>query len=175
MAKVTRVPGFVLLVFIAFANTLFSQTNAENPKFTLVISATKTKVSLGEEINIHIAITNISQESFAFTFSNSGGIPSGYQFDIRNEQGVEVPKVVHDDPMYPERLPGSYLGTGEIKPGKSLVQNARISEIYQITNLGEYTIRVLRAATPAYPEDGYVYSNIITVTVVPAASDTTTK
>jgi hypothetical protein len=86
---------------------------------------------------------------------------------VRDEQGAVVAKVVREDPLYPTRLPGSSMqGKGEILPGKSVTASVRISDVYQFSHAGKYTIRVSRKE----PWSERIHSNVITVTVLPAGT-----
>jgi hypothetical protein len=95
-------------------------------------------------------------------------ITDGYRYDVRDELSAPVAKVVHNDPLYPKHLPGSVMiGKGEIRPGKSWDQIARISDVYSFDHPGKYTIQVSRRVS----NSSVIYSNIITITVLPEASD----
>lgn len=165
MTKFLEILAFALLVPIGLTSALAAQTNPENPKFSLTITADKPEVTLGADIVIGIKITNLSEKPLTFTFGHHGGMPDGYQYDVRDEQGAAVAKVVHKNPLYPTKLPGSsIMGGGVIQPGKSIGEGAQISEVYQFGHPGKYSIQVSREV----PWSPVIYSNIITVTVLPA-------
>ncbi len=169
---------FALLAPVVSVSMLAAQTNPVSPKFTLVIGADKSEVALGSDIAITITITNISEEPLTFSFGYSGRMPDGYQFDIRDEQGATVSRF---GPRYrrlpngnmfrlPDRAAGS-VRQGAVNPGKSVEEHATISDDYNFDHPGKYTIRVWKPATmgtPEKPELDRVYSNTITVTVLPA-------
>jgi hypothetical protein len=167
-----------LMAPVVFASVLIAQTNPDNPKFSLTIKAFKSEVALGSEIGIAITIANISDDYIALDFGHYGRMPRGYEFDIRDEQGKPVARYgkrylqLQDGNtlQYPSELPGSVLKAG-IEPGKSIEQGAMLSEVYPFDHPGKYTIQVSRPATlgtPGKPELNRVYSNTITVTVLPA-------
>lgn len=161
-----KVLALVLLAPVVFAA---AQTNPENPKFSLTIKAIKPEVALGADVDIEIKITNTSEDPLTFDFSHHGGLPDGYQYEVRDEQGALAVRVGKryvqfpngDSIELPRILPGSRT-KGGVLPGKSQLCAARISEVYLFDHPGKYTIQASRKL-PDMPE---VYSNIITVTVV---------
>lgn len=161
MRESAKTLAIALLVFVVPISSLAAQTSPESPKFTLRIHVVKPVVSLGADVDIEIELTNTSDEPLAFEFGNIGNLAVGYQYEVRDEQGVEVPKGVHHDPLEPGRAPGSSR-QGEIRPGKSIGERSRISDSYPFDHPGEYTVRVSRT-TPWSPA---VYSNVVTITVV---------
>jgi len=176
MTKSMKVLALVLLAPVAFSSVTFGQTGPESPKFTLVISTDKPEVTLGSDIAIAIKITNISDAPLTSSFGYHGRMPEGYQFEMRDEQGATVAKF---GPRYrqlpngnilqfPSRPAGS-MRWGEINPGKSVEEQATISDYYNFDHPGKYTIRVWKPATmgtPEKPELNRIYSNTITITVV---------
>jgi hypothetical protein len=84
-------------------------------------------------------------------------VASGYQYEVRDEQGAMAAKVV------PRHLVGR-SGQGILKPGNSIESGTWISAVYQFDRPGKYTIQVSRKE-PGMP---LVQSNIITITVLPA-------
>jgi len=132
MTKFTRVLTFALLAPTLFASTLAAQTEPEPPKFTIVISTEKPEVLLGSSVVIAITITNVSQREIGIGCGHHGNMPDGYQYDLRDEQGIVVPKVVYQDPLRPIRPPGNPMPGGcGIKPGKRMEERATISDEYQ--------------------------------------------
>jgi hypothetical protein len=148
---------FAFLVSIAPANMLVAQTSSETPKFTLILSADNPEVTLGSNIEIWIKITNISEDTLTLVFGDWNGVATDYQYEVRDEQGAMVAKIV------PRHLVGSNR-RGILKPGSSIGSGTLISAVYQFDRPGKYTIQVSRKE-PGMP---LVQSNIITVTVLPA-------
>jgi hypothetical protein len=156
-----------------FSNVLIAQTIPDNPKLSLTIKALNSEVAQGSEFGIAITITNTSEESITLDFGHYGGMPRGYDFDIRDEQGKPVARYGKryrqlpngNTLQYPSELPGSFRDGG-IQPGKSIEQGAMLSEVYQFDHPGKYTIQASRKV----PGVSVVYSNTITITVLPAES-----
>ncbi len=178
MTKFMKVLAFALLAPVVSFNVIAGQTNSESPKFTLAISTDKPEVTLGSDIAITIKITNISDAPLTSSFGYHGRMPEGYQFEMRDEQGATVAKFGPRYRQLPDgnilQLPSRPAGSmrwGEINPGKSVEEQATISDDYNFDHPGKYTIRVWKPATmgtPEKPELNRIYSNTITVTVLPA-------
>jgi hypothetical protein len=136
----------------------------------LAIRALDTEVVLGSAIDIEIKITNTSEEVLAMPFGNHGGLPDGYKWDVRTEQDGPVAKLAARTDQLPDgqtwRVPphpaGSILN-GQLEPGKTITQGARINNAYKFDHPGNYTIQVSRTV----PGSPTVYSNTITITVLP--------
>ena len=178
MKKSMKVLSFAFLAPVLIAGALAAQTNPEPAKFTIVISAEKPEVILGADIVIAITITNISEEGISIGCGYHGSVQSGYQYDMRDEQGTIVARF---GPRYrqlpngnmfrlPDRPPGNPMPGGcGIKPGGFMHVYSTISDDYNFDHPGKYTIRVWKPATkgtPEKPELNRVYSNTITITVV---------
>jgi hypothetical protein len=178
MKESMRASTFALLAPVLFAGALVAQSNPENPKFTIVISADKPEVTLGADITIAITITNISEEEISIACGYSGRVQDGYQYDMRDEQGAAVARFgpryrkMPDGSMFrlPDRYPGdTRIGGCGIKPGGFMYVYSTISDEYNFDHPGKYTIRVWKPAkmgTPEKPELDRIYSNTITVAVV---------
>jgi hypothetical protein len=170
MTKSMNVLIFAFLATALFASALFAQTNPEPPKFTIVIRAEKPEVNLGTNVIIWITRTNISEEPIRMEFGGHGNMPDGFHYDIRDEQGAEVAKTVFND-IRPSRGPGSHR-PGQLAPGESTEARALISDVYPLDRPGKYTIRAWMRAVDVLDdsESNRVYSNTITITVLPAGS-----
>jgi hypothetical protein len=147
---------------------IYAQNDAPNSKFTMSLSAEKSVVHLGEDIAISLKITNISDGPVTLTFGHRGNAPCCYQYDIRDDQGAPVAKVPWPPPPYPTMLPGEYRDD-TLPPGQIVTSDWTISDIYQFPRPGKYTLQVSKYASKAKGEQRKVYSNTITITVLPAA------
>jgi hypothetical protein len=153
MTQFMNVLVFALLSPVLFAGALAAQTNREPSKFTIAVRADKSEINLGSDITIAITITNISEEEISIGCGYHGNMPDGYQYDMQDERGTKVPKVLSQDPLRPIRVPGNPMPGGcGIKPGKSMENHATISDNYNFNHPGKYTIRVWRPATKGSPD-----------------------
>jgi hypothetical protein len=170
MTKSMKVMTLAFLAQVLFAGLLFAQTNPEKPKFTIIIRAGNPEVISGSNVEIWIKTTNISEELIPMQFGEHGNLPDGFRYDIRDEQGAEVAKTVFND-IRPSRGPGSHR-PGQLAPGESTEARALISDVYPLDRPGKYTIRAWMRAVDVLDdsESNRVYSNTITITVLPAGS-----
>jgi hypothetical protein len=162
-----KVITFAFLATAVSAGILVAQSNPENQKFTIVISADKPEVPLGSNIVVSIKTTNISDELIPMEFGGYRNMPDGFHYDIRDEQGAKLAKTVYND-IRPSKPSGS-TRSGQLAPGKSKEDISMISDDYPFDRPGKYTIRVWMPATKGTfekPESGRVYSNTISITVV---------
>lgn len=161
MPKLTKILVLAFLSTVTSVTGLVAQTSSEIPKFTLTLRADNSVVTLGSDIEIGITITNISEDTLTLVFSRENNVESGYQYEVRDEQGAMASKVAEHNP------PMGGVGSstrGILKPGDSIGSGTQISDVYQFDRPGKYTIQVSRKE-PGMP---LVQSNIITVTVLPA-------
>jgi hypothetical protein len=89
-----------------------------------------------------------------------------YQFDVRDDRGTAVPETdlgrkLKEPPVVPmnSRNFERYL-----RPNESTKETIAVSDLYDLSHPGQYTIQVSRAVSNK-PKDGVVKSNTITVTV----------
>jgi hypothetical protein len=173
-----RALGLALAVLLVCTSIIVAQAPPENPKFALAISTDKAQITKGEDVVIVIKMSNLSEDAIPYNFGYHGRMPDGYQFEIRDEQGNEV---LRFGPRYKQmpngklfRLPDRPAGssrTAEIAPGKSEEDRATISDDYPFDRPGTYSIRVWkpgRTDSSQSSDSARVYSNTITVTVLPA-------
>ena len=163
-----------MLVFVVLTTTAFaSQLSVDTPLFTLTISAPQI-IALGTNVMLEIKIANTSEKTESFVFEHHGGLAEGYEYEVLDEKGQQVPLVGHQ----PTRLPnGKVLITpsrasgskifGEIKPGEYILEGSNLSDRFRFDRPGRFTIRVSRAPTWS----SRVYSNPITITIIEKPKD----
>jgi hypothetical protein len=171
--KVLALIPFLAPTLFVCGNALNAQTNPDDPTFSLDIKALKSEVVLGADIDIEIKLTNTSTEILTFAFGSRGNLPVGYKWEVRDEQGALIAKfgrpttpVPNGKLQAPIHPPGSTM-QGQVEPAKAILQGARISDAFPFDHPGKYMIQVSRTVSwsPA------IYSNTITVTVLPKADD----
>ena len=114
-------------------------------------------------MQVQITLTNTSNRRLLIQERNPA---TDYQIDVRDERGTAVPETelgrkLKEPPMIPmnSRNFGIYL-----RPNESTKENIALSDLYDLSHPGQYTIQVSRAVSNK-PKDGVVKSNTITVTV----------
>jgi hypothetical protein len=122
---------------------------------------------LGETIYLVVNVENQSGRTFS---SNVADCDEYYTFDILDEQGRPVPEKERLRNLRESLKPGGRRWRhgliSEIEPGVSWKEQLFLSEYYDMSRPGKYTIQLQRKL-PEELGKGTVKSNIITITVLP--------
>jgi len=166
----------VFFTAIAQSSRSFGQTENPNPPFALTISvnpsnpshentANKT-VTAGESVTIRIRKTNTSDHEIPKLGPDNG--PFGYVFDIRDSNGNLAPPHKSTSESIRGGGPAPIFGTKDmvLQPGKSKIDYAPVSEWFDMTKPGTYTIQVSQHVS-SDPNSAVVKSNKVTVTIQP--------
>ena len=92
-----------------------------------------------------------------------------YYYDVRDSRGNLVDLKKFDPQLIGDGRGGHLIGTQDnlLQPGESMIDRDRVSDGYDMSQPGSYTIQVSGHITDD-PRSDVVKSNIITVTVLPA-------
>jgi len=153
----------ILLSLLMLGATILAYPQTAQQPFTLKLSAVKSQVSIGDQIEIRIVMTNTSDHPIDCTRTSSNGLDRNYRYDVSYE-GQPAPKIIRKHPEI-----GEEFSTWPciIKPGESASSaGGLISVLYDFNRPGEYTIQVERPAVFA-PNNPYIKSNTITIAVLP--------
>jgi hypothetical protein len=183
MMKSAKTLVYMLLGSCVLGGALSAQTNPD-AKFTLVLKASDPVVTLGSSVTLEINITNISEEALTLAFGGHGGMPDGYRWEVQDDQGTPVSRFKERTVQLPNgqtwHISGHASGSslmGRLDPGKSILQFATLNSAFKFDHPGRYTIRTWRPLKPGtgateIPESERVYSNTITITLLPAKDPT---
>jgi hypothetical protein len=174
-----------LTAFSAIGQSEFSkQTVADNPPFKLEITANldnghsnvwdfansaQTVVKAGSMIVVAVRKTNISDHEIdkGSCVGDASGYRCGGHYDVWDSRGNLA------DPKKPRMSfigggPGHLIGTKDnvLQPGESNIDRGNVSEAFDISKPGTYTIQLWQHVAND-PRSDEVRSNIITVTVLP--------
>ncbi len=146
-------------MLLAFVLALFSGSalTADAPLFSLVISSPQSTVKSGEQIALHIVLTNTSDKPLLVREGTNY-----YDVDIAKGNGSTVRDLTG----------GLRIGKAQwakLTPGETDVYEFALEDMYDIKALGTYVMRVSRMAGSVKTEDGKMVSspvsNLIRVTV----------
>ena len=171
-----------LLVFLAVASETvlapergMGQASSDKqmtpPSFSLAISAPPV-IKVGQRFVLEVSVTNLSDHALDTPSAWFGNFDAVYDIEIRDSTGTQLAWHAPPDVAY-------LVGTsGVLDAGKTKVENEPIQDFYDLNKPGTYEIKVKRCidlenpegnGAPKYDESkGVVWSNKITVTVVPA-------
>jgi hypothetical protein len=158
-------------VILSLATLAARQTPA--PSFSITISTTESTVKVGSKVAITILFKNISQEEV-----DLAKIPGdhGGEFhnvvDVRDADGKLPPETEYKQELEGRRstvnghhvLPLTSNFTQFLKPGDLMQDSLVITNLYDLSKPGKYTIQIERSDDV---RKTVVKSNVITVTVAP--------
>jgi hypothetical protein len=148
-------------MFLLLAVTgAYQQTS---PSFSLALSAQNASVKRGQPIYIKISMTNVSHHNVDCTKLPSNGLDRAFQYDIRDANRIETPKLVKPHPEIGDTF---NVWPCILRPGEtSEAAGGVISQVYDMRSSGIYSIQVSRSD----PEDNgkSVLSNKLAITVEP--------
>jgi hypothetical protein len=154
--KVRAIHGRLILIAL-FARPVL----AAKAPFSIHIAAIHNPVPSGVQITSTIA--NISNREITLHMVNQ----CDYSMDVRDEHGKLRPETLFKQNLDCSH-PGSLTGRNIVivlRPQESTSEEVRVSELFDMTNPGEYTVRVSRNVSVS-KKDGVVKSNKIVVSVI---------
>jgi len=128
------------------------------PPFTLFISARRV-FRANTPVEVKVSVTNTSTHDINASTGNIKGFAYGYDYDVRNENGLVVSQ---------KQIDATHQSSAQIimlKPGQSRDEITNISEGYDLSP-GKYTIQV---SMPSAGTSGanFIKSNAITIAITP--------
>ncbi len=121
-------------------NTTNSVSGPETEGFRLTIVPSNTVVQLEEKVFATISLKNVSTNIGRFPFYDGY---SNYRFDLKDAHGQKVaPTKI--GLMLLEAGAKYHTGFQQLQPGQTYDMPAWLSEIFHMTNAGDYTLSVSR-------------------------------
>jgi hypothetical protein len=156
----------LMVALSAVLPSLFGQEGKSNCPFATAISASNQTVRSGEEIRVHVVLTNASDHTIvAERVPGSDRAEAHYDISIKDRHGSIVPLTEAGRATKAHRGDGSFIKMW-IKPGEKMEENTILNNQFDLTNPGTYEIQLMRPAS-FDPKDGSCSSNKITITVIP--------
>ena len=162
---------FALLMFTMGLRTVSAQDVAVGvPRFTLAVIIPSGPYKLGDNIRLHVRLTNITDQIVYIPVPP--GVEWGdrvYRFELVDSSGKPVLK--WSDLVTPKKVAPETLGTGSsqskaVQPAGTLEQDVSLERKYKITEAGRYTLRVSLRDSLAKV---LVVSDPVVVEIVPAS------
>ncbi len=150
-------------------------SQASQQPFVIRIHANQPQVQAGDPVDINLTMSNFSDHLIDCTarYRDSRTIDMNYQYDVLDEDGLPAPKIESKAP--------SATVPCTLKPMNSRYFGALLSELYDFSVPGKYSIQVSR---PVWGDDqrpgtgravqddqAVVKSNTIVVTVLPRTDE----
>lgn len=143
------------------------------PPFSLTITTPQSAVKVGKPIFINIAMTNTSDHVIDTPSVWMAGFDLVYGFEVQDSTGAPVPWRAPNTVAFVDDTK-----SGTLAPGKTVKEDVRIDRFYKMTRPGPYQVQVRHYISMENPQGnaapkydaakGQVWSNKITVTLVPA-------
>jgi len=157
-----------LAIFMAVQNPVAA--NGPRPVISVNLDSTSKNVKLGDEIQLKIVVTNVSDHEVRLTRSSGKGQGEFFnRFKVFDGQGNEPARTKYYRSLWGER--GDTEPQEEInieivgsltKPGDSVTEQVDLNKLYKIEKPGIYKIQVEHED----PETKtLIKSNVVTVTV----------
>jgi hypothetical protein len=154
------------------------QPEAGAPPFTLAISPIKGEIAAGSPVEVQVVTKNTSTHAVNFWWETSHHAVLAYSYHVSDESGNAPPDTALSR-RYRYAVEGSpnvglgtlWMGSGvgiSLKPGESHTDVVDVSDLYDLSTPGVYTILLERTASQG---GARVKSNTITVEVAPVESE----
>jgi hypothetical protein len=167
-----------MLLVAALGVVGVSPAQLAQPLYTITISTPESVIKVGSEVRLDVTTKNVSNQTIYMFFSTAPGRDP--EIHLRDSKGNPVLETPYGQKVHgtdPNRRPfsGSVFGYQEtLKPGETFEEKLNLSEEYDLSKPGEYTIQVRRH--DVLSEDdlksksrtvAFVKSNTITITITP--------
>ncbi len=155
----------LVVATFAFIPGLSAATGDSNQPFTITINAPQTTIKVGDPVNIHVVMTNVSDQEVNLLTEFDAGCDYSVQVQSNNNPKTHQPDCSGS---------AAFL---HLKPGKQFESNTDLSKIlrydskvgdmvkvFDFTSPGEYVIQLSRHVADD-PDKKIVKSNKLTITV----------
>jgi hypothetical protein len=157
---------FILLCAVVGAATAVSGQDSK-PPFSLSISMKNAEVKSGENVQLTITKTNISDHEIDVGIE-VGSPERSYDIDVVDSAGKTAAETSYGRKVHgKERLTQSLLSTtvvGKLAPGKAMEEDLYVNRVFDFTRPGRYSIRVTQTDPVSKVR---ISSNKVTLVVIP--------
>ena len=157
------------ILTIAVAAAIFGIAKAQDGNvqpLKVTISAAREEVKVGEEVRIHVVLTNVSEQTITVLRSPSQEqAEEHYTVRVYDKSGKDATETKYGHAAGSYRFGGSEI-VKPLAPGETMAEDTILSKQFDLTAPGEYQIQVSRPVSEN-PKDGVVQSNKIIITVLP--------
>lgn len=157
----TRIKPLFMMMFIFLVGieaTLGEQ--GRRAPFSFVISAPKTEVKSGSAVAVHATVTNTSDVPIALDGTGCVAVVRGADGNLSPETDLGRKLKGKQRERISPGFGGSRVGEA-LEPGKSISEECIVSDLYDMTHPGQYSIQLERTW-----HRGVVPSNTIKVKVI---------
>jgi hypothetical protein len=150
---------------IALMPVCISAAADKSQPFTVAISASQETVKIGEEIRVHVVLTNVSSEPlFVRRSPNPAEAEMHYTVLFRDKNGKDASETKYGRAVRKHELVIVSDAAIVLDPGQKLEEDTDLHKLFEITSPGEYEVEFSRHVDDD-PNNEIVKSNRITITV----------
>lgn len=156
----------IALEIMSFAAiSAFSATPSDSSQsFTITISTSQVIVKPGDEIRVHVALTNTSDKTLALRSSPSNEMAEMfYTVMVHDKSGKVAPDTERGRDARQHEYSGS-VGIYWLKPGETWKEDVLLGGLFDLSAPGKYDVQLSRHIDDD-PEKKTVTSNKLTITV----------
>jgi hypothetical protein len=146
-------------VVVTFLGILFPTFAQKSTPFRLVLDSPHSAVKRGEDLTVRVTLENTSPRPIAVSES-VGEIQSQYLFEVWDSQGNVPPETERARKLKGPVTSSDVIHT--LQPGGKLQNEIVLTQLYDISRSGKYTIQVSRVI-PKELGGGVAKSNKITL------------
>lgn len=159
--------GLVISLICLTLPGIACQADTSHQPFTISIVADSPQVTAGSNACVNVSLTNNSSEVLHLSggANEYTGLDPSYRFEVRDQGGN-----LAQERAYPHPPLTHIVYNYALEPNQLYSQDQCVSALYDMRTPGHYTIQAFRSAPNNTPQSAEVASNIVGVTVLPAAS-----
>jgi hypothetical protein len=158
----------ILVLVCALILTSTPTRGQSEAPFSIRVKAPAKVVELGSDITVQIVLTNASDHELHL-WKIPGYAPQAefyYAFDVRDDQGRELPETEYGRRMKSGFMRGSRISY-TVAPGESVADEAVMTKLYNFSQPGKYTVQISRSIAQIQGSGkGVVRSNTIAIELV---------
>ena len=156
----SKCSAIVVICYVVFG---LPSKAMENPPFSIKLSAVSS-VKAGSDVYVQVSMHNLRDKPVDCTVASSNAIDLRFKFLVKDTAGNILKRKTG---KHPELEGAGSIKMCSLDAGESTApEDNLISNMYDLSSPGQYTVVVSRAVDDVRPEQ-YVQSNLITITVVP--------
>jgi hypothetical protein len=167
-----RIVLILLLLATILVAPIRGTAQSKKPAFSIMITTSKNVVTAGSEVRVELIVTNISNQVVTLARENSlnnGELSNS--IEVRDDMGTSVHRTnlvraakSNESSKDEMSIPVYSSVTISLKPGETLKDGIFVTQLFDLSQPGRYTILVLRKDETS---NTIVKSNTITLTVTP--------
>jgi len=156
MTLIKLAVGLIVLELVVSARAV-----AGEPDCSLILSAAKTTMKVGEDLKVEVTMTNSTDHDVFY----KADFPP-FMIEVRDNDNKKVSETEYGRKVHGKNRPGGSYFAMPMHPGESIRRQPVLSQEFDLSQPGKYSIQAIRQV-----DDMVVKSNMVSITVVPVIGD----